>query len=123
MRPGRLDRKVEVSLPNEVCRMDILKIHAAKIQKHGEIDFESVIKLSEGFNGADMVCACVGQHRVCILGCCPLLWCGVSFLAPTNLIQLSHSSAIWYLLSVIMNLLAIKCWVLKMSSGVFCFAM
>jgi 26S proteasome regulatory subunit T4 len=66
MRPGRLDRKVEVSLPNEVSRLDILKIHAAGIQKHGEIDFESVIKLSDGFNGADMrnVCTEAGMFAI-----------------------------------------------------------
>ena len=40
MRPGRLDRKIEIPLPNEVARMDILKIHASKIQKHGDIDYE-----------------------------------------------------------------------------------
>jgi len=37
VRPGRLDRKIEIPLPNEQSRMDILKIHASKITKHGEI--------------------------------------------------------------------------------------
>ncbi|KAH9456934.1 hypothetical protein Pst134EA_020842 [Puccinia striiformis f. sp. tritici] len=37
MRPGRLDRKIEIPLPNEVARMEILKIHATPIQKQGEI--------------------------------------------------------------------------------------
>jgi len=37
LRPGRLDRKIEIPLPNEQSRMDILKIHASKITKHGEI--------------------------------------------------------------------------------------
>ena len=40
MRPGRLDRKIEIPLPNENARMDILKIHATHIQKHGDIDYE-----------------------------------------------------------------------------------
>ena len=40
MRPGRLDRKIEIPLPNEVARMDILKIHATKIAKVGDIDYE-----------------------------------------------------------------------------------
>jgi len=34
--------------------MDILKIHASKITKHGEIDYEAIVKLSDGFNGADL---------------------------------------------------------------------
>jgi len=54
LRPGRLDRKIEIPLPNEAARLDILKIHCAGISKHGEIDFEAVTKLSEGFNGADL---------------------------------------------------------------------
>lgn len=33
LRPGRLDRKVEIGLPNESGRLDILKIHAKKITK------------------------------------------------------------------------------------------
>jgi len=54
LRPGRLDRKIEISLPNEQARLDILKIHAAPINTSGEIDFESVVKLTDGFNGADL---------------------------------------------------------------------
>lgn len=34
--------------------MEILKIHANPIRKTGEIDYEAVVKLSEGFNGAGM---------------------------------------------------------------------
>lgn len=33
LRPGRLDRKVEIGLPNESARLDIIKIHAKKITK------------------------------------------------------------------------------------------
>jgi 26S proteasome regulatory subunit T4 len=47
LRPGRLDRKIEIPLPNEQSRMEILKIHAASIAKHGEIDYEAVVKLAE----------------------------------------------------------------------------
>ncbi|EDW94226.1 26S proteasome regulatory subunit 10B [Drosophila yakuba] len=54
LRPGRLDRKLEIPLPNEVARMDILKIHAGPLAKRGEIDYEAVVKLSDMFNGADL---------------------------------------------------------------------
>lgn len=37
LRPGRLDRKIEIPLPNEQARLEILKIHANSITKHGEI--------------------------------------------------------------------------------------
>merc|ERR1712146_694733 len=32
LRPGRLDRKIKVPLPNEMARMEILKIHSRKMQ-------------------------------------------------------------------------------------------
>ncbi|CRK20047.1 hypothetical protein BN1708_003306 [Verticillium longisporum] len=54
LRAGRLDRKIEIPLPNEVGRLEILKIHAAGVITDGEIDFESVVKMSDGLNGADL---------------------------------------------------------------------
>jgi 26S proteasome regulatory subunit T4 len=66
LRPGRLDRKLEISLPNEQGRLDILKIHASKLTKHGDIDYEAVVKLSDGFNGADLrnVCTEAGLFAI-----------------------------------------------------------
>ncbi|CAI5719668.1 unnamed protein product [Peronospora destructor] len=66
LRPGRLDRKIEIPLPNETSRMDILKIHSGPITKKGEIDYESIIKLTDGFNGADMrnVCTEAGMFAI-----------------------------------------------------------
>ncbi|CAD0022835.1 unnamed protein product, partial [Aureobasidium pullulans] len=54
LRAGRLDRKIEIPLPNEVGRMEILKIHAEGVVKEGEIDYESVVKMSDQLNGADL---------------------------------------------------------------------
>ena len=66
LRPGRLDRKIEIPLPNEQGRMDILKIYASKITISGEIDYEAVVKLSDGFNGADLrnVCTEAGMFAI-----------------------------------------------------------
>jgi 26S proteasome regulatory subunit T4 len=66
LRPGRLDRKIEIPLPNEQGRLEILKIHASSITKHGDIDYEAVVKLSEGFNGADLrnVCTEAGMFAI-----------------------------------------------------------
>jgi len=58
LRPGRLDRKIEIPLPNDASRMDIVKIHAKKIKTQGDIDFEAIVKLSDGFNGADLRNVC-----------------------------------------------------------------
>ncbi|ODV88619.1 hypothetical protein CANCADRAFT_3262 [Tortispora caseinolytica NRRL Y-17796] len=54
LRPGRLDRKIEIPLPNEVGRLEIFKIHSSAVQKEGEIDYDALVKMSDGFNGADI---------------------------------------------------------------------
>lgn len=70
LRPGRLDRKIEIPLPNMAARIEILKIHAAKITKREgdghEIDYESIIKLADGFNGADLrnICTEAGMMAI-----------------------------------------------------------
>ena len=66
LRPGRLDRKVEIPLPNEAARAEILKIHAAKVAKSGDIDYEAIVKLADGFNGADLrnVCTEAGMFAI-----------------------------------------------------------
>ena len=70
LRPGRLDRKIEIALPNEQARMEILKIHSNPITKHGDIDYEAIVKLSDGFNGADLrnVCTEAGLFAIRSLG-------------------------------------------------------
>lgn len=66
LRPGRLDRKIEIPLPNEQGRLEILKIHAAKMNKQTEIDYEAIVKLSDDFNGADLrnVCTEAGMFAI-----------------------------------------------------------
>jgi len=66
LRPGRLDRKIEIPVPNEQARLEILKIHAAPITKHGDIDYEAIVKLSDGFTGADLrnVCTEAGMFAI-----------------------------------------------------------
>lgn len=66
MRPGRLDRKIFIPLPNATGRTEILKIHAKDMNKDQEIDFEAVAKLSENFNGADLRNICTEAGMVAI---------------------------------------------------------
>jgi len=66
LRPGRLDRKIEIGLPNEVGRTEILKIHAKNMNKQGDIEFEIISKICEEFNGADLrnVCTEAGMFAI-----------------------------------------------------------
>ena len=45
LRPGRLDRKVQIPLPNEAARVEILKIHSKGITVKGDVDFEALAKI------------------------------------------------------------------------------
>jgi len=66
LRPGRLDRKIEIPLPGDSARLDILKIHSRKITTRGEVDWEAVVKLADGMNGADMrnICTEAGMFAI-----------------------------------------------------------
>ncbi len=37
-----------------IISLSLFQIHAAPITKRGEIDFESIVKLADDFNGADL---------------------------------------------------------------------
>jgi len=66
MRPGRLDRKIKIDLPNVAGRTEILKIHSRKMNIQGNVDWEGLSKLSDGFNGADLrnVCTEAGMCAI-----------------------------------------------------------
>ncbi|BAM42382.1 26S proteasome ATPase subunit [Theileria orientalis strain Shintoku] len=66
LRPGRIDRKIEIPLPNEAARIEILKIHAKPLNKQGEINYNAICKLCDGFNGADLrnICTEAGIHAI-----------------------------------------------------------
>ena len=65
LRPGRLDRKIEIALPNEQGRKEILKIHSHKMQQE-EIDFDVLVKMSVGFNGADLRNVCTEAGMIAL---------------------------------------------------------
>ena len=44
-------------------RLEVLKIHAAPITKHGDIDYEAICKLADGFNAADLRNVCTEAVR------------------------------------------------------------
>eukprot|EP00769_Ergobibamus_cyprinoides_P001254 gnl/Ergobibamus_cyprinoides/2272.p1 GENE.gnl/Ergobibamus_cyprinoides/2272~~gnl/Ergobibamus_cyprinoides/2272.p1 ORF type:complete len:133 (+),score=34.24 gnl/Ergobibamus_cyprinoides/2272:74-472(+) len=66
LRPGRLDRKVEIPLPSDQARYDILRIHAGKMKLSEGLDFDPIVKLSDGMNGADLrnICTEAGLFAV-----------------------------------------------------------
>lgn len=66
LRPGRLDRKIEIPLPNEKGRKEILSIHSSKMQKGEDIDYDKMVKLTAGFNGADLRNVCTEAGMIAL---------------------------------------------------------
>ncbi len=54
LRPGRFDRRVPVELPDMKGRVDILKVHAAKVKMAGNINFDDIAKACPGASGAEL---------------------------------------------------------------------
>ena len=54
LRPGRFDRLIEIGLPDEVARREILKIHMAKKPLAEDVKVEELAKLTDKYSGADL---------------------------------------------------------------------
>jgi vesicle-fusing ATPase len=58
LRPGRLEVHMEISLPDEHGRFQILTIHTAKMRNNGvmdlDVDLEELAALTKNFSGAEI---------------------------------------------------------------------
>jgi cell division protease FtsH len=54
LRAGRFDRQVLVDRPDRKGRLEILKVHAAKVKLAPDFDLDAVAALTTGFTGADI---------------------------------------------------------------------
>ncbi|KAF2445715.1 AAA-domain-containing protein [Karstenula rhodostoma CBS 690.94] len=58
LRPGRLEVHMEISLPDEAGRAQILKIHTTKMRNNnvieGDVNVEELAKLTKNFSGAEI---------------------------------------------------------------------
>ena len=54
MRPGRFDRQIQVVLPTEEGREEILKIHTKKVPLAQEVNLREIAKVTPGFSGAEL---------------------------------------------------------------------
>ena len=54
VRPGRFDRQIQVNLPAESGRLEILTIHTQTMPLHDDIDLGRIAKVTSGFSGAEL---------------------------------------------------------------------
>jgi transitional endoplasmic reticulum ATPase len=58
LRSGRFDRLLMIGPPDKSGRLEILKIHAAKIPNSEDVNLEELAELTEGYVGSDLNALC-----------------------------------------------------------------
>lgn len=53
-RPGRFDREIDIGIPDEQGRLDILQIHTRGMPLTDDVNLDSIAKVTHGFVGADL---------------------------------------------------------------------
>ncbi len=65
-RPGRFDREIEIGVPNQQARLQILRIHTRAMPLANDVDLREIAEHSHGFVGADLEALCqeVGMNAL-----------------------------------------------------------
>ncbi|MBE6490239.1 MAG: AAA family ATPase [Methanobrevibacter sp.] len=58
MRPGRFDRHIQVSEPDEEARLAIFKVHTKNMPLSKDVDLKKLAKQTDGYVGADIESVC-----------------------------------------------------------------
>ncbi|UYP47725.1 VCP-like ATPase [Candidatus Lokiarchaeum ossiferum] len=65
-RPGRFDRELEIKVPGENGRLEILQIHTRKMPLDEDVKLQEVARVSHGYVGAD-IASLVRETGMCAL--------------------------------------------------------
>jgi transitional endoplasmic reticulum ATPase len=63
---GRFDREIDIGVPDEIGRLEILNIHTKNMRLDEDVDLESIAKESHGFVGADLAQLATEAAMQCI---------------------------------------------------------
>merc|ERR1712070_764565 len=63
---GRFDREIDIGVPDEVGRMEILRIHTKNMKLSDDVDLAAIAKDSHGFVGSDIAALCSEAALQCI---------------------------------------------------------
>merc|ERR1711939_270929 len=63
---GRFDRELDIGVPDEIGRLEILQIHTRKMKLDEDVDLEKVAKSTHGYVGADIAQCCNEAALQCI---------------------------------------------------------
>ncbi|KAM7502093.1 hypothetical protein LguiB_000997 [Lonicera macranthoides] len=63
---GRFDREIDIGVPDEIGRLEVLRIHTKNMKLSEDVDFERVAKDTHGYVGADLAALCTEAALECI---------------------------------------------------------
>lgn len=63
---GRFDREIDIGVPDEVGRMEILRIHTKNMKLADDVDLAAVAKDTHGYVGSDVAALCSEAALQCI---------------------------------------------------------
>ena len=63
---GRFDREIDMGVPDEAGRLEILRIHTKNMKLDPSVDPEAIAKETHGFVGADIASLCTEAAMQCI---------------------------------------------------------
>ncbi|KAJ8754049.1 hypothetical protein K2173_001947 [Erythroxylum novogranatense] len=63
---GRFDREIDIGVPDEVGRLEVLRIHTKNMKLAEDVDLKRIAKDTHGYVGADLVALCTEAGLQCI---------------------------------------------------------
>jgi len=55
---GRFDREIDIGVPDEVYRLEVLRIHTKNMKLAEDVDLECISKNTHSYVGADLAALC-----------------------------------------------------------------
>ncbi|KAL6648350.1 hypothetical protein ACP70R_012574 [Stipagrostis hirtigluma subsp. patula] len=63
---GRFDREIDIGVPDEVGRLEVLRVHTKNMKLADDVNLEVVAKDTHGYVGADLAALCTEAALQCI---------------------------------------------------------
>ncbi|RLG60846.1 AAA family ATPase, partial [Candidatus Geothermarchaeota archaeon] len=72
-RPGRFDREIELKVPDQRGRLEILQIHVRGMPLADDVDLEKLAEMTHGYTGADLAALCREAAMKALRRCLPMV--------------------------------------------------
>ncbi|KAF2610603.1 hypothetical protein F2Q70_00007059 [Brassica cretica] len=63
---GRFDREIDIGVPDEIGRLEVLRIHTKNMKLAEDVDLERISKDTHGYVGSDLAALCTEAALQCI---------------------------------------------------------